>query len=133
MEAINTEIKKVVKPSYTPFNRPHYQGSKFCLFLIADLNIFQETYHNEGLYFASLEAGYSSGDTDPGLVIDGSDKWFRIVTNSQLPALDDANIYIRGLTQTREASNSSGPEVEIRYASGGSYDGFNVASQHGRR
>jgi hypothetical protein len=64
----------------------------------------------------TLEAGYSTGETGPGLVTNeaGSETWFRIVVNSSLPTFLASNITIDGSTQTREANNSLGPEVEIR-------------------
>ncbi|MBD3315819.1 MAG: SDR family NAD(P)-dependent oxidoreductase, partial [Chitinivibrionales bacterium] len=52
------KLSKKVKPSYTPFNRPHYQASKFCMFLIADLGAFRPTYGDEALQLATLETGY---------------------------------------------------------------------------
>ena|GEM_PF-826138 len=76
----------------------------------------------------TLEAGYSTGETYPGLVTEGSDTWFRIMVNSaQLPTIGVNNVYIHGSTQTREAGNSQGPEVEIRCKSGENYDGLIIS------
>jgi hypothetical protein len=67
----------------------------------------------------TLEAGYSTGEVGPGLVTNeaGSNKWFRIIVNSQLPTISTSNIYINGSTQTREAANTLGPSIEVRCVS----------------
>jgi amino acid adenylation domain-containing protein len=58
LEVVNAKLSKRVKPSYTPFNRKHYQKSAFCLFLIGQLNALKPVYGDDGLYYALLEAGY---------------------------------------------------------------------------
>jgi hypothetical protein len=79
----------------------------------------------------TLEAGYSTGEVGPGLVTNeaGSNTWFRIMVNSSLPSISTTNISIRGSTQTREANNSLGPEVEVRGRDG--LDGFYFTSTSG--
>ncbi|WP_123057284.1 amino acid adenylation domain-containing protein, partial [Desulfocucumis palustris] len=55
---ITPELSKEVKPSYTPFNRKHYQKAAFCLFLVGQINAMKPIYKEESLYLALLEAGY---------------------------------------------------------------------------
>src|SRR3989339_799819 len=61
-------------------------------------------------------AGYSPGESGPGLVTTeaGSNWWYRIVLRSGLPDITVNNLTIDGSTQTREAENSQGPQVEVR-------------------
>src|SRR3989339_1211121 len=73
-------------------------------------------------------AGYSTGEYGAGVVTNeaGSNKWFRIIVNSALPTISKDNVYIKGFSQpTSEGNNNSlGPEVEIRGASGASWNGL---------
>ncbi|MCG8333885.1 MAG: SDR family NAD(P)-dependent oxidoreductase, partial [Proteobacteria bacterium] len=92
-EPVNTGMKKVVKPSYTPFNRPHYQESKFCIFLVADLSVHQPVYREEGLHLATLEAGYlgqvlmdHQSEFNIGLCPIGGLRFERIEPEFRLPA-----------------------------------------------
>ncbi len=64
----------------------------------------------------TTEAGYSTGEDSPGLVTDeaGSNQWFRIIINSDLPQITNNYIAIKGSTQTHEAANTLGPSVEVR-------------------
>ncbi|HBV96367.1 MAG TPA: polyketide synthase, partial [Desulfotomaculum sp.] len=55
---ITGDLSKKVKPSYTPFNRKHYQKSRFCLFLVGQINEMKSVYKDESRYLALLEAGY---------------------------------------------------------------------------
>nr|WP_092067195.1 amino acid adenylation domain-containing protein [Dendrosporobacter quercicolus]NSL46456.1 amino acid adenylation domain-containing protein [Dendrosporobacter quercicolus DSM 1736]SDL51088.1 amino acid adenylation domain-containing protein [Dendrosporobacter quercicolus] len=55
---ITSELSKKIKPSYTPFNRKHYQNSAFCLFLLGELDVLKPIYQEDSLYVALLEAGY---------------------------------------------------------------------------
>ena len=73
------------------------------------------------------EAGYSTGEFSPGLVTnEGSgNTWYRIIVDkAELPHITAPNIYLHGSTQTREATNSPGPKVEVRCASGKNYSGL---------
>ena len=55
---ITAKPSKIVKTSYTPFNRKQYQKSAFCLFLIGQMNVMKPIYQDDSMYFALLEAGY---------------------------------------------------------------------------
>src|SRR3989339_798951 len=64
----------------------------------------------------------STGEYSAGVVTNeaGSNKWFRIIVNSELPMISKNNIYIKGFSQpTSEGNNNAlGPEVEIRGTAG---------------
>ncbi|MFC1637652.1 beta strand repeat-containing protein, partial [Candidatus Margulisiibacteriota bacterium] len=79
----------------------------------------------------TTEAGYSTGATDGGLVTNeaGSNQWFRIVPGSELPTISVDNVYIRGLTQTREATNTLGPSIEVRGIAG-SWSGLVITGDY---
>ncbi|OGC36821.1 hypothetical protein A3J90_03105 [candidate division WOR-1 bacterium RIFOXYC2_FULL_37_10] len=70
----------------------------------------------------------STGEYSAGVVTNeaGSNKWFRIIVDSALPTISKDNVYIKGFSQpTSEGNNNSlGPEVEIRGASGASWNGL---------
>jgi len=78
----------------------------------------------------TLEAGYSTGEVGPGLVTNeaGSDWWFRIVLSSALPTISADSILVRGSTQTREATNTLGPSVEVR--ANGAFNVFEVTGNY---
>ena len=55
---ISSNLSDVLKQSYTPFNRKHFQKARFCLFLIGSPSFLNSYAGNEGQYYALLEAGY---------------------------------------------------------------------------
>ncbi|MBN2057275.1 MAG: right-handed parallel beta-helix repeat-containing protein [Candidatus Saganbacteria bacterium] len=77
----------------------------------------------------TAEAGYSTGEAYPGLVTVAGNSWFRIVVNSVLPSISQSNIYIYGSSQTREASNTLGPKIEIK-ANSASFYGLTVTADN---
>lgn len=64
----------------------------------------------------TTEAGYSTGEAYPGLVTNEASgrSWYRIIVNSTLPTVQYDGIFVRGSTQTGEASNGNCPNVEVR-------------------
>ncbi|MDD5382499.1 MAG: right-handed parallel beta-helix repeat-containing protein [Candidatus Margulisbacteria bacterium] len=75
----------------------------------------------------TAEAGYSSGESSPGLVITEAvgDRWFRIMVKSILPTIGVSNLFINGSSQTREANNALGPKIELRRDSTNEATDFN--------
>ena len=55
---ISSNAFDVLKASYTPFNRRHYQKAQFCLFLINSGSFPEACAEEEGVYYALLESGY---------------------------------------------------------------------------
>lgn len=99
---ITSKPSKIVKTSYTPFNRKHYQKSAFCLYLIAQLNALKPIYGKDSLYVALLEAGYMGqllmdrqAEFDLGVCPIGGLNFDRIRQDFRL---DDGHVLIHSFT-----------------------------------
>ncbi|MBU0629656.1 MAG: hypothetical protein KKC80_01905 [Candidatus Margulisbacteria bacterium] len=96
--------------------------------------VMTDTQDSDQIVFAitTQEGGYSAGPGFPGLVVSEvpGKKWFRIVLNSGLPVLTASGVSINGSTQTGEADNSSGPEVEVRANATSFTDVFTISGNN---
>jgi len=73
----------------------------------------------------------STGEVYGGKVTAGSDVWYRIVINSELP-INRGNIIVQGSSQTinKGDSNTKGPEIEVRINKGSTSNVFYVAKDY---